>query len=140
MSADSKLDVFPGEKALSSEVLEWTRVNKPRLSADHRALAEGYQPRSLIAYRAAPIPAELTAGGDVTASMVANRDVLRQTRTDDNVKLELQRAAHSAEIRNSFFEVIAEALSPKASLFLRGLRERHKQAPPFAGYHDGAPA
>ena len=49
MSADSKLDVFPGEKALSSEVLEWTRVNKPRLSADHRALAEGYQPRSLLA-------------------------------------------------------------------------------------------
>ena len=41
MSAD-KLDVFPGERPLASEVLEWIRANKPRLSADNRALADGY--------------------------------------------------------------------------------------------------
>ena len=37
MSAD-KLDVFPSNKPLASEVLYWVRVNKPRLSADQRAV------------------------------------------------------------------------------------------------------
>ena len=49
MSAHDKLDAFPGERPLASDVLEWTRVNKPRLSADFRAIADGYTPRSLLA-------------------------------------------------------------------------------------------
>ena len=81
MSAE-KLDAFPGERPLASDVLEWTRVNKPRLSADFRAIADGYTPRSLLAYAAVTVPDALVAvaGGDITASMVANRDVVRQAR------------------------------------------------------------
>ena len=75
-SSDSKLDVYPGEKPLASEALDWIRVNKPRLGADARALADGYQPRALLAYAAASVPVALVAGGDVTAGMVANREVV----------------------------------------------------------------
>ena len=67
MAADSKLESFPGEKPLASDVLEWVRVNKPRLTADERALADGYKPRTLLQYTPATVPAALTAGADVTA-------------------------------------------------------------------------
>ena len=83
---DSRLDPFPGEKPLASDVLEWLRVNKPKLSSDHRALVDGYTPRSLLGYSSATVMPELVAGGDVTASMVANREVIRQTRIDENAK------------------------------------------------------
>ena len=64
MSAHEKLDAFPGERPLASDVLEWTRVNKPRLSADFRAIADGYTPRSLLAYSAVTVPDALVAAGD----------------------------------------------------------------------------
>ena len=52
MSVDAKLDVFPGEKPQAGDVLDWVRLNKPRLSSDQRALADGYTPRALLAYAA----------------------------------------------------------------------------------------
>ena len=42
MSADSKLDVFPGNKPLASEVNEWILANKPKLTSDQRAIVDGY--------------------------------------------------------------------------------------------------
>ena len=72
--------------------------------------------------------------------MVANRDVLRAAKEDENTKLEAQRAAHDAELRNGFFEVLAESLMAKAPLLLNGLRARHKQSAPFDKYFDGKPA
>ena len=70
----------------------------------------------------------------ITPAMVANRDVVRQGKTDENAKLAAQRAAHEAEIRNAFFEVIADSLMAKAPLMLTGLRARHKQTAPFENY------
>ena len=93
-AAEGRLTPFPGEKPLASEVLDWIETNKPRLSADERAFADGYTPRSLLAYSAHTVPVALAAGGDVTESMVANRDVVRQTKIGDNIKLARQLAAH----------------------------------------------
>ena len=39
MSAESKLDAFPGNKPLASDALDWLRDNKPRLTSDQRSLA-----------------------------------------------------------------------------------------------------
>ena len=38
MSAD-KLDVFPSNKPLASEVLDWLRVNKPKLSRNRHVIS-----------------------------------------------------------------------------------------------------
>ena len=140
MSADSKLSQYPGNAPLAQDALEWIRVNKPRLSTDERALADGYTPRSLLGYSLATVPAALTADGDVTAGMVANREVVILAREDENRKLVRQKAAHEADMRNAFFETLADALMPKAPLMLQGLRERHKQGAPFEKYFDGPPA
>ena len=142
MSADSKLDGFPGEKPLASDVLDWLRLHKPRLTSDQRALADGYSPRALLAYSAASVPAALVADATtgITPAMVANREVVRMAKLDDNAKLLQQRTAHEAELRNGFFEIIAESLVTKAPLLLSGLRTRHAQAAPFASFCDGQPA
>ena len=70
MSADAKLEDFPGEKPLAADVLEWTRVNKLRLTPDQRALVDGYVPRSLLAYAANTVPAVLVADATPTRSTV----------------------------------------------------------------------
>ena len=126
MSAD-KLEAFPSNKppaAEVTEVLDWLVVNKPRLNSDQRALVDGCTPRPLLAYESATMPAALVAGGDITEAMVATCDMLRLSRTDENLKLAKQKLSHEAELRNSLFDAISASLTSKAPLLLKGLKGR----------------
>ena len=85
MSVDSRLDAFPGNKPLASEVNEWLLANKPKLTSDQRAIVDGYTPRSLLAYSAVTVPAALVVGVNVTEAMVANREIVIMSRTDEGI-------------------------------------------------------
>ena len=65
-SAAVTLPLFPKERPLASEVSDWIDTAKRSLPADQRSLIDNVEPRALIVYTHASLPAALvaTAGGE----------------------------------------------------------------------------
>ena len=71
----SILPAFPGERPKAHDVKTWAEAAKASLTADERALVEGYSPRCLMYYTVDTVPAVLTVGKGISAANVATREL-----------------------------------------------------------------
>ena len=136
--ATGDFPAFPGERPTMGQMKEWLESARDQLSADQRALVDGYDPRGVAALEPDSVPPALVASDStgVTAPMVATRDVVRMQLQDKNVKLASQKRTLLAELKNEFFQALCRACRPSAPLLVQRMERDHRLAD-FAKYHDG---
>ena len=108
--ATGDFPAFPGERPTMGQMKEWLESARDQLSADQRALVDGYDPRGLAALEPDSVPPALVASEStgITAPMVATRDVVRMQLQNKNVKLASQKRTLLAELKNEFFQALAD--------------------------------
>ena len=136
-TASTALLAFPSNTPGARDALDWLTVNRPRLSADQRALLLGYEPRCLLQYEHDTVPPLLVISVDgATAAMVAARDVTRMSIMDQNRKRDKLKGVMVADIKEGLFNDIEASMLETAALLLSQFKIDHKQAPPFGSYRD----
>lgn len=124
--------LFPEERPTSQAVLEWWELFEPRLTPEQRALNLGLKPKSFVAYTPITLPGLLHASDadGVTARDAAASRRLRQSAVDTTRdRVESLRIA-TAELDDSIFTLLKEALKPHAPMLLDGefLTVYHKRS------------